>query len=137
MRGRIVMERASLAGEEHPAVDGARKNGALVGPARQGVGIRAAREGIARPAMEPERLHAGGEVGAEQAHKLAHGEVKKRRLAAFFELGGEGAAEIGFDHWPAEWPELIGGRGGAPAVAECTTLLLEFLRVGGGKEQFV
>lgn len=68
--------------------------------------------------MDMDRLHAAGESTSEQIHELRNGKIKERPIAVRFEIGGRSATEIGLDHWPAEWPEMISARRRAVRVSE-------------------
>ena len=87
--------------------------------------------------MAPDRLHAAREIGAEDADELGYREIDERALAAGFELGRAGAAEIGFDHRAAERPDLIGAGRGPSGIAESAALLRKLLGVGERQEQLV
>ena len=84
---------------------------------------------IGAPRMKPHRLHAAGEVAAEQVDQLGDGEVEERPLATRFELGRERPPEIGLDLWPPEGPEVIRARPRAVGAAEYAAVLVELLRI--------
>ena len=87
--------------------------------------------------MDMHRLHPAGEIAAEQALEIRHGDIEERPLAAGFELGGETAAEIDLDLRPAEWPHVIGGGGAAVGVPEQTGVRVELLGIVERQEQLV
>jgi hypothetical protein len=74
-------------------VHGRRQHRSALRPAGQSMGIGAAGERIAAPAVKRERLHPAGEIAAEQADQLSHGELGKRGFPGRLELGRQRCAE--------------------------------------------
>src|SRR5258707_2514187 len=112
MRGREVIGRACLAGEEQPVVDRARQDRPIAGMAGQRVGIGAAGERIAPPGRGGEGLQALADGIAEDAGKLVPRASGHPRLAVALERHRELAAEIARDHRPALRAELVASGGG-------------------------
>src|SRR5271169_2943990 len=129
MRGREVMFRARLAGEEQPIVDRLRQRLAAIGKAGQRKRIRAERKRIVAPAMDPGRLQAAGEAAAEQSNQFGHGEAEERAFAIVFELRGQAAGKIGLDLRPAEWSQMIAAGAFSIGASEQARLLFKFVRV--------
>src|SRR5271165_3344544 len=66
VRSGIVMLRTRLAGEEQAIVHRGGQCASALRLTGQSIGIRAAGERVAAPAMKPERFHPAGEIAAEQ-----------------------------------------------------------------------
>src|SRR5437016_10966526 len=80
VRGREEIGRGGLAGEEQAVVDRGGEHRAVLGVARQRVGIGAARPGVLQPGGRGERRYFAANVVAEEARELAGGEGEHRPL---------------------------------------------------------
>src|ERR1700738_1213188 len=78
VRGGIVVLRTRFAGKEQAIVHRRGQRASARRLTGQSIGIGAAGERIAAPAMKPERFHPAGEITAEQAGQLGHSKVDER-----------------------------------------------------------
>src|ERR1700730_2254717 len=107
VRSGIVMLRTCFAGEEQAIVHRRGQRASALRLTGQSIGIGAAGERIAAPAIKLERFHPAGEIAAEQADQLGHTEVGERSFARRLQLSRQRSAEIGLDLRPTERPEVI------------------------------
>ena len=130
VRGGIVVLRTRFAGKEQAIVYRRGQRASARRLTGQSIGIGAAGERIAAPAMKPERFHPAGEITAEQAGQLGHSKVDERSFPRRLELSREPTAEIGLDLRPAERPEVIDPGSATVGAAKQSALLIELSGIG-------
>src|SRR5438270_14089176 len=106
VRGREEIGRGGLAGEEQTVIDRCGEHRAILGMARERIGIGAARPGVLQPGGRGERRYLAANVIAEKARELAGGKGKDRPLPFPLERRREPPAEKGVDRRPVERPHL-------------------------------
>ena len=89
------------------------------------------------PAVDLDRFHTAGKLAAKQAHKLGYGKIEEPLIAVRFQIGRQPAAEIGFDPWPAERPELVSAGAGPILAAKDARVSIELFGVVERHEEFV
>src|SRR5476649_2204156 len=84
MRGREIVFRAGLAGEEQVLVDRCGQGGAAIRHARQRIRIGAARKRVGAPAMHMDWFYAARKAAAEEGGQFRYREIEEGALALGF-----------------------------------------------------
>src|SRR3984957_10610995 len=120
VRGRVVVRRGRLAGEEQALVDARGEHGAGAGVARPRERIGAERKWVAAPGGAEHRPQALAGIVAEMGREIVDRLAREGVPARVLELARERPAEIAFDHRPAERTQLIAA--GEPVDRKSTRL---------------
>ena len=101
--------------------------------ARQGMGIGAARERIARPRSRRDRVESLADAGAQERCEFVDRGGRERRLALLLEFPGVGAGKEALNQRAAERPQVVGADADPARGAVEMGVLGEFLgAVEGG-----
>src|SRR5216683_7525797 len=129
MRGRVVVDRARLAGKEQPFVNRRGQHAARIGVTRPRVGIGAERIGVATPCRADDRAKLLAYVVAEMRRDLID-RITREGVGAFaLEVPREAAAEIALDHGAAERPQVIAAGAELVGLSEQPSLGRKVLRL--------
>ena len=125
MGGGEILAARGLSGEEQTILERAGEQPPRRGVAGQGIAVCAADAAGSAPARGDERSKVPSSPAPEKRDDLPDGVVKACGRSALLDHFSAFAAEKAFDHRPAEWPDVIGGRARIARIAELVSLRRE------------